>query len=368
MDKDLAALDKINPILAKIVDGQNLTATESEKIFKTVFIHDKEGLFFAALVTAIQTKRETGDELLGFIKATQKLSDPFDVGIKGNQMIDVSGSGGGAFKSFNVSTAVSLLLASAGYTVPKQAYFSITGATGSLDLFTAFGYDVSKTTRDHIVMLLRTVGIAPYQHIFISPGLANRLYLSVKFFKEQGVHVRTPMHLVSNICTPIPLRYRIYGLFDPEFLYEVAEALQKLDYTHSLVFWGEPGMPEISNVGKTILIEQRGSKLEKRELQPKDFGVRPAKPADIATGGKEQNIIDFLRVLAGQETGPKADLVAINAGAALYVLSAASSLSEGTRLAQQKLTEGAGLAKLKQLVEAAGNPELLQDWMRKARL
>lgn len=361
MDNNLEKLHEIDLLLAKLVDGNNLTAKEAEKLIHNIFVYDTEGMHYATWVGAIHAKGETPDELEGFLNATKQLAvrfnaSDFDI----NKTTDLSGTGGGKFKSFNVSTTASFVVAAAGYTVAKEAYYAVTSPTGSADMFTVFGVDFLKLTKEQIKEALKKVGICPIIAQFISPKLANRSKLSRKFFVERQVRVRSPFHLAANVYSPLPMKHRVYGCYSERYLEILANLFMKLGFEKTLTFYADIGLPEISNVGKTTIVEQNGSNIKKYTVKPTELGVKEVKENDIKTGGKEQNIKDFVRVLQGKEKGAKSDLVAINAGAALYALNDVKTIAEGTGKAQQILGSGAGYEKLRRLIALIGSNDLLE--------
>lgn len=363
MEDELEKLHEIDPLLAKLVDGNDLTTEEAEKLVHHILVYDSEGMHYATWIGAMHAKGETSEELAGFLNAIIKLATKFKVSDYDlDKTTDLSGTGGGKFKSFNVSTAASFVVAAAGYTVAKEAYFAVTSPTGSADVFTTFGVDFFKLTREQIEEALKEVGICPISRNFISPKLANCSKLSRKFFIERQVRVRSPFHLVANLYSPLPIKRRIYGCYSERYLEVLANLFIKLGFKKTLTFYAEIGMPELSNVGKTTIAEQNGSKIKKYTVLPADLGVKEAKERDIKTGGREQNITDFVRVLQGKEKGAKADLVAINAGTSLFALGGVKSLEEGTKKAQQILIDGAGYEKLEKLIGRIGSNKLLLKW------
>lgn len=363
MDKNLIKLHRIDSILAKLVDGQSLTIKEAEKLAYNIFVNDTEGMHFATWVGAIHAKGETADELAGFLNATSKLSvkfraSDFDI----NKTTDLSGTGGGSFKTINVSTIASFVVAAVGYTVAKEAYYAVTSPTGSADMFVIFGVDFLKLTKEQIEDALKEIGICPIITSFISPKLANRNKLTRKFFVERQVRIRTSFHLASNLYSPLPMKRRIYGCYSERYLEVLANLFKKLGYERTLTFYAEIGMPELSNVGKTIVFEQNGNKIKKYIVKPADLGVKEASEKEIITGGKKQNIKDFVKILQGKEGGAKTDLVAINAGASLYSLGDVKTLKAGTIKAQGILADGTGYEILKRLIGEIGSSKLLEKW------
>jgi len=364
----LKKLSKVTRLIAKAVDGEDLTAKEAEKVFKTIFIYDKEGYHLAVLIAAMHAKGETADELLGFIRCYQKLAVKIEPQIDLNKAIDLSGTGGGEFKTINVSTLASFIVAAAGYPVAKTAYYAVTSPTGSADIFAAFGIDLAKLDKKKVKSTLEEVNLCPFIASFISPRLVNSRRIAGKILRERQLSIHSSFHLASNVYSPISLKHRIYGCYDGKYLEVLALLFAKLGFKRSLIVHGKVGIPEISNTGETLVVEQNGLKIKKYSLFPSDLGVKRATPRLIKTGGRKQNIIDFLRVLKGIDKGQKSDLVAVNAGGAFYALEAVKSLKEGTIKAKKTLHSGKGYPVLENLVKKLGFIDQLKSWELRAGL
>lgn len=360
MSTNLDKLHEIDTILAKLVDGNDLTSEEAEEVFTTTFLYDNEGYFSTALMAAIHAKGETDDELLGFVNMYRNTSAHFDLNISKNKLTDLSGTGGGSFKTINVSTASSFIVTAAGYIVGKAAYYGITSPTGSADIFAAFGVDIKKLTKDVVENTLKTVGICPFFISFISPKHANRAIVSRKIFGELKLRIKSPFHIATNVYSPLQIKHRLYGCYSQKYLEILGNLFAKLKFRRSLVVYGEIGIPEISNVGKTFIVEQNGKRIKKYSITPIDLGVKEAKAEDIKTGDKKQNIADFVNILKGKEQGPKTDLVAVNAGAALYALEDVRNIKDGVVKAKEILYSGESYKILENLVDKIGNPKTLK--------
>ena len=358
-------LNRIVPLIAKVVEGNDLSANEAEEVFTNIFLYDKEGFHFLAFIAALHAKGETSDELFGMVVTHEKLGLKLKPKIPIEKTTDLSGSGGGVIKSFNVSTTASFIVAAAGYKVLKNAYWAVTSPTGSADVFDIFGILVAKLSAKRIEKTLEEIGICPIYFPLISQKLKNRGIISRKIFGEKKFHIKTPFHFASNVTTPVPMKRRIYGLYSEKYLKTIGELFSKLGYEKTLTFYGEGGLPEISNIGKTIIVEQNDKKLKKYSVEPGDLGVRKATRKQIETGGKEQNIIDFLRVLRGKEKEAKSDLVAINAAASFYIMGETKSITEGVPKAQRIIKNGEGFSILEKLVRSQGDYKLLAKWLEK---
>lgn len=360
---------KIAPLLFKISNKENLTVEETEEAFDICIAEDKESYFFTALTMGLMAKGITSDELLGFCKSLEKVTPRIQVNINPDKITDNSGTGGDKLKTFNISTTAAFVISAAGIPVAKQAFFAVTGVGGSGDLFRAFGVDVIKLSNpDTIKKLLENIGFVPYVAAFLPDP--NKVPGLLKFAKIQseGLKYTTPLHLVANVVAPIKMERRIYGVFNKKYSKILAELLQKLNYKKVLVVHGLDGLDEISNIGDTEIVELNEGKISTYMVSPEDFGIAKANYDEIKAVSKEQNVIDFLRIIFNKEKGPKKDIVLMNAAATFYVMDKVKTFKEGVELANKIIVEGKAAEKLKELVELLGDVKKLEEWKTKSGL
>ena len=367
MINDTNILKKFIPLLAKVVDGENLTIEESRYAFETILRHDADGYHYTSFISAIHAKGETADELMGFIRVMQKALTPLATKIDENRIIDVSGTGGGAFKTLNVSTTVSFVVAAAGYAVGKAAYHGVTSPTGSADAFQAFGVDITKLNKKLVEETISTVGVCPFFLPYLSPGLENASKLAQKVFIEHQVLIRTPFHLATGAFSPYKTNRKLYGCYSKSYLPILAELFKKMGYKKSLVVHGAIGMPELSNVGESVVAEQSNEKIKIYTIRPEDVGITRSSPEEIRSRGREDNIINLLKVLKGTAHRAKTDLIIMNAGAALYALDGADSLARGIEKARDVLLSGKPYEIFTKLIKKVGSTEKLKAWEEKIR-
>lgn len=356
-------LNYISPLIRKIVDGKNLTAQESEEAFKKVFEEDQEGFYWTALTSALHTKGETSDELLGLVKNFDKFSIKLSPKINIDNITDVSGTGGDRLKTINVGTISSFVIAAGGITVAKQSTKAWTGVSGSLDIFEALGINFQSLTKEKIEKTLETVGICPYYRVYISPKMKYMLNWFKKI-RSIGLLYKTPLHLVSWVYSPVPMRRRVYGCYSEKYLPVLAQLFQKLGYVKGLVVYGVDGIDEISTIGKTKIFEFTQSSIKDYEIEPKDLGLKRSSFKDIKSISKEQNIVDFLRILKGLEKGPKLDLILANSAASFYVMDKVKTLPEGIELASSIIKKGLAWHKLNLLIDAIGDRKTFGNWLK----
>ncbi len=351
--------------ISRAVEGVDLDPKETERAFNDIFDYDREGYHYLAFCTALHTKGETADELLGLCN-TSKRGVRIEPSIDSELLTDLSGTGGGLIKTINVSTLASFIIAASGFVVAKQAMFGITSPTGSADIFKEFGIDVFSLDKKVVEGTLEKVGICPLFLSALSPVFSNRSKLARMVYGEKGLSIRSPFNIAAFAYSPTRLTKRVYGCYSEKYLQVLGELFQKLGNKKTLVVHGVGGLPEASNFGKTIVLDQENDTLKSYELDPEDFGVNKSHIDEIRTGGREQNIIDFLRVIYGKERGAKKDLVLVNASLALYTLGKVNKFKEGTEFANNILSSGKASKVLENLIALRGDKEIFKAWLSKA--
>lgn len=354
----------VGEAIRKVTEGRDLTVDEADQAFTTLFEKDIESYFFFAFTAALHTKGETSDELLGFCRANEHVVPKVKLNIDAQNLIDNSGTGGDTIKTFNVSTAAAFILASAGIYVAKQAFYAVTGFTGSADLMGSFGVDViniSKKGTQSVIDILKETGIVTYVAQFLGhPDKSKGIAHWANKRREIGLNFTTAFHLAANAYTPIPLERRIYGMFDKKHLRVITELFQKMGYKKVMVFHGDDGIDEISNVGTTSICELSNDMIKEYSIVPEKLGIKRAGIDDIRAISREENIADFLRVIYGKNKGAKADLMYINAAAALYIMDKVSTISEGINFGRSLVNDGKASEKLEQFVKIHGDINRLE--------
>jgi anthranilate phosphoribosyltransferase len=315
-------------------------------------------------------KGPTVDELMGVCLDRADRVVKLHTSIDPSKIIDLSGGGGGKITTFSVSTAASIVVASAGVYVAKQAAPAVTGYTGSIDVLNEIGVDIPLKGGDprKVIECLEKVGIVMYYYSAFSTERFENFLKWRETIKRIGLGYLTPWHLVSFVYSPINMKNRVYGLFTDKYLRIIAELFKKFNYKRALIFHGIDGLDEVSNVGPTKICELKDGKVDEYTITPAELGIKAAKPKDIMATSREGNIIDFLRVLYARDKGPKRDLVAVNAGAALYIMGKARDLKNGTELTISLVEEHKASNKLEELVNYFGGQQKLRLWKKRANL
>lgn len=349
-------------LIRKMMSRQNLTRAESAEVLETILRKDQEGWQILAYAVASQTKGETVEEMLGMIDAMRRLTGEYDLDLKGRQPMDISSAGGSGVKKINVSTLSSLVAGDPVVPIIKHSFWKLTSVTGSADALEAVGVHPQTVTLPQIQKAVETTGVAFYSPLFVSGELGNLVNFG-RVMGEKQVGVSTPFHLLAPIFTPIPLTYRMFGLNNPTQFEMLSEIFRGLGYRNALIVRGFEGLDEASISSPSRVRGFRGDEEFDFVLLPEEVGLKRAPQEEVLPVDADSNYRDFLRIAHGLETGPKRDLVALNAGLALWISERASSIEEGVRMALERLASGLPAERLTTLVEQHGSPDIL----RKAR-
>jgi anthranilate phosphoribosyltransferase len=309
----------------------------------------------AAFLAALARKGETPAEIAAFARAlrSRTIAPPLDAETRERQILDVCGTGGDRLNTFNISTTVALIAASAGITVAKHGNRAITSRAGSADVLEALGIRIDLEPEQ----AARALGAHHFAFFFAQkyhPAF-KEIAPARRLCAERGQ--RTIFNFLGPLLNPARPAAQLIGVPRPELCGTIAQVLQLLGVRRAMVVSGAVPLPggeahldELSTLGENSVAEfyhERGFSVSK--LSPRDFPVQPAALDDLAGGGPEENAEIVRRLLRGEERGPKRDAVLLNAAAALFVAEKAKSLTEGWELAEELVDSGRAMAKLKEL-------------------
>ena len=261
-------------------------------------------------------------ELVGLARTMRSLATP--VATSRADLVDTAGTGGGP-STFNVSTTAALVAAAAGCAVAKHGNRSSTSKCGSADLLEALGVNI-ELEPEQAGRCIDEVGFG----FMFAPRHHRAMAHVVPVRKELGV--RTIFNFLGPLTNPAGAERQLLGVSDRHYQETIAEALVGLGSVRAMVVAAEDGVDEISISSRTRVIEVADGRTEEHYVEPGDFGFAEAELEDVAGGTPEENAAASRAVLEG-ESGPRRDLVLLNAGAAIYVGGAAASLAEGVEKA-----------------------------------
>lgn len=334
----------LHDAIAALAHGRALSADAVTAAFDVVMRGDASPVQIAALLTGLRVQGETADVVAGAARALRRamvrlpLPEPAEI-------VDTCGTGGGAVSTFNISTAAALVAAGAGVRIAKHGNRSFTSRSGSADVLEALGVAID-------------VDAAAMQHAFETAGIvfmfAPRMHPAMRHVGpiRRELAVPTVMNIIGPLANPASAGRQVVGVADESRLATIARALCALGTQHALVVHGEPGMDEISPLGRTRVIEVRGETVDEWVIEPESIGCRALHAAELLGGSPAENAALVEACLGG--SGPAGAIAAVvaNAGAAIYVSGAVASLRDGVDAARAAIADGSATAALARLRQA----------------
>jgi anthranilate phosphoribosyltransferase len=308
------------------------------------------------LLEALALKGETTEEIAGFVEAfLEQAVDPHLglIELEG-PTLDVCGTGGDQLDLFNVSTTAMFIAAAAGAVVVKHGNRGITSKSGGADVLEALGVRIDLPA-DKFRACVEKAGLgfmfAPLYHPAFKAVAAVRKSLAAK-------GVKTIFNLIGPLLNPVRPQCQLVGVFNRDLCPAFAEILQRLGRESAWVVHGTTGdgrsVDEVSLMGSTRICKSGlFQDQEDFEVRPRDFGLKHCEVEDLHGGDAQMNAVILESILAGRETGPKRDMVLMNAGAALACAGLADDMGEGINIAQEMITSGAALERLRLLRKAS---------------
>jgi anthranilate phosphoribosyltransferase len=332
----------VRAAIERAVRGEELPPALIESAFAEIAAGEATPVAIAALLAALRTKGETVGEIVGAARALRAAAvtgpclDP--------RTVDTCGTGGDGAHTFNISTTAAFVVAAAGVPVAKHGNRAASSKSGSIDVLEALGVSVELDV-EASGRVLTQIGIAPFFARIAHPAMRHVAPV------RQALGIRTLMNCMGPLLNPLGVRRQVIGVYDRALVPTLAEALAQLGSERVLVVHGSDGLDEVTITGPThAALLERGA-VRELAIDPVALGVALA-PGDALRGGDAaENAAIALAVLEG-ESGPRRDVVLLNAAAALWVAGAAVDLAEGLALARASLDSGAARAKLASLVSA----------------
>jgi len=333
----------IGEAIKKVVGGQNLDRDSMHEIFGYVMDGKASDVQKSAFLVALRMKGETAEEITGAALAMRERVTPLDT--NGANVIDTCGTGGDGRGTFNISTVAALVAAGAGAMVAKHGNRAVSSSCGSADLLTELGVAVDLDA-PRMSEVLRRTGIS----FLFAPKLHPAMGAVAAVRRELGV--RTIFNVLGPLTNPAFARRQVVGVYSDHLVDLLARVLLALGADHAMVVHSRDGLDEISVSAPTHVCEVCYGEVRSFEVTPEEIGIRRHSIEAIAGGDTKQNARIARAVLEGEE-GPRADIVAANAAAALYVSGAVPTIRDGVALAQEAIRSGRAMQKLEQLISVS---------------
>jgi anthranilate phosphoribosyltransferase len=325
------------------IEGREVSAPLLEAAFGEIIDGRASAIEAAALLVALRTKGETVGEIVAAARAvraraqTAPCPDP--------RAVDTCGTGGDGARTFNISTAAAFVVAGAGVPVAKHGNRAASSRAGSIDVLEALGVNVELPV-EVAAKLLAEIGISPFFARVAHPAM--RALAPVR----EALGVRTLMNCLGPLLNPVGVRFQLVGVYAASLIETLAAALGQLGAERALVVHGADGLDEITTTTHTDAAWLEGGHVRRLRIDPRSLGLELTRPEALRGGDAAENAAIVRAVLAG-ESGPRRDIVLLNAAGALWVAGAAPDLAAGLALARRSVDEGAAQRKLAQLAAAS---------------
>ena len=329
--------------LQRTIEHREIFHDEMLSLMRRIMSGEVSPVMIAALTVGLRVKKETIGEIAAAAQVMREFATKVEVP-DSEHLVDIVGTGGDAQHTFNISTASMFVAAAAGARVAKHGGRSVSSKSGSADVLEALGADIMLSPAA-VAQCIGETGVgfmfAPSHHAAMKHAAPVR--------RELGV--RTIFNILGPLTNPAGAPNQLIGVFHPDLVGIHVRVLQRLGGKHVMVVYGKDGLDEVSLGAATMVGELKDGEIREYEIHPEDYGLamkshRGLKVAD-AIESKEM----VLEALGDVEGTPR-EIVALNAGTALYAADVAASIGEGIERARAAIASGAARRKLDQFVAA----------------
>lgn len=335
----------IKQALAKLVDNIDLSLEEMTEVMRAVMTGAATPAQIGGFLVALRMKGETLDEITGAAQVMRELATRVE--IDADYLVDTCGTGGDGANLFNVSTASAFVVAAAGGRVAKHGNRSVSSSTGSADVLEAAGIHLDLTP-EQVARCVRQVGVgfmfAPAHHSAMKHAIGPR--------KELGM--RTLFNMLGPMTNPAGVSRQVIGVFNGALCRPMADVLGRLGSQHVLVVHAKDGLDEISLATETQVAELKDGRVTEYSIKPEDFGIHSQSLVGLSVTDAKQSLAlirDALGKRRGEHAQKAADLIALNAGAAIYVSGVAETWNQGVEMANDAIGSGQAGEKISELAD-----------------
>jgi anthranilate phosphoribosyltransferase len=329
--------------LQRAIEHREIFHDEMVDLMRQVMRGEVPPAMTAAILAGLRVKKETVGEIAGAATVLREFARRVEVADRA-ALVDIVGTGGDGAHTFNISTASMFVAAAAGARVAKHGNRSVSSRSGSADVLEALGADI-ELAPERVADCIAETGIgfmfAPLHHPAMKAVAPVR--------SELGV--RTIFNILGPLTNPAGAPNILMGVFHPDLVGIQVRVLQQLGAERALVVWGRDGMDELSLGAATLVGELRDGVVREYDVHPEDFGIAMAASRNLKVADALESKALVLQAL-DNTPGLPLEIVALNAGAALYAAGVAGSIAEGIGRAREAVASGAARDKLARFVEA----------------
>lgn len=331
---------KLQHAIQTVIEKKDLTTDEMTAVMQLIMTGEATPAQIGGFLIGLRMKGETVDEITSAASVMRSLATPVD--IKADHLVEIVGTGGDGSNTFNISTASCFVVAAAGGHVAKHGNRSISSKSGAADVLEAAGVDLS-ISPEKIKACVEELGIgfmfAPLHHSAMKHAIGPR--------KEMAV--RTIFNLLGPLTNPAGTPNQVLGVYSREWVRPLADVLNKLGSRHVMVVHADDGLDEISIAAPTFVAELKNGEVTEYTIQPEDFGLNTQSLEAVRVKDATESLT-MLQGVLNNKKGTARDIVALNAGAAIYVSGLATSHQAGVAKALAVISSGKSSEKLTALV------------------
>ena len=324
-----------------LINKKDLTFEQSQNLLDTIFHGQVPESQVAAFLTAMRIKTPTANELAGLASSLRNHAVKVETGI--DNLIDTCGTGGAKTKTFNISTACAIVAAGAGAFVAKHGNRGITSKCGSADVLAELGVKIDAEP----VIIAECIRKAHIGFMF-----APKFHPAMKYVQpvRKALGFGTVFNILGPMANPAGAVAQVMGVPQAGFMNTIAETLKMLGTKKAFVVHSD-GLDEISIMGTTKILELSNGRITERQVNPQDFGIEPADIEQLKGGSVSANAKIIKDILIGKDTGPRRDIVVLNAAAAIIVANLADDFVSAIKLANDSIDNGNAADCLEKLIK-----------------
>ena len=335
----------IKRTIQQLLDGKTLSKDEAEETMTSIMNGDVTDSQIASILTILRFREETVEEMIGFTIAMRKKMNR--IRYEQKNLVDTCGTGGDKASTFNISTAAAIVAASGGATVAKHGNRAFSSKTGSADVLEELNIPI-QLGEQNTINRLNEKGMA-----FL---FAPKFHSSMKnvALSRREIGFRTIFNILGPLANPVACQNQVIGVFSVRYARKMAKVLNYLGANHVMLVTGRDGLDEISISAETDVLEIKDGKIKEYVISPSQFGMKTSPLHEIQVKTAQQSASMIEGVLQGIAPTSAIQIVALNAGAALYVSGVKPTLYEGVQYANTLLKSNVAYEKFKSLQEKEG--------------
>ena len=336
----------ISEAIKAVISKQNLNESEMHDVMNSIMTGQTTDAQIGAFLVGLSMKGETIEEITASAKVMRALATSVELS-SNDYLVDTCGTGGDGLGLFNISTASAFVVAAAGGKVAKHGNRSISSKSGSADVLEAAGINLN-ISPELISQCIEEIGLgfmfAPAHHSAMKHAIGPRKELAV----------RTIFNVLGPLTNPAKAPNQIMGVYDKSLVEPIANVLKGLNSRHVMVVHSEDGLDEFSIANTTYVAELKDNNISTYTVHPRDFGLEEGNLDSIKAENAEQSLALINEAFSGKK-GVARDIIALNAGAAIYVSGLVNSFDEGITKANQILSDGSAQDKIDAYILASNS-------------